>query len=100
MQYDVEDIVALGQRARLAAVEDARFQANAIAEALGMEIGGVRRVSYGASHSSEVRHQDFENDTISVTGSRITATVRFEADQPMRFEDEDVTITFILVSAE
>jgi len=100
LQYDVEDILALSQTARLHAVEDARSQANAIADALGMEIGGVQRVSYGASHSSQVRHPDFENDRIIVTGSRIAASVRFEADQPMRFEDEDVTITFILVPAE
>ena len=100
LEYSVEDILALSQAARLLAVEDARSQANSIADALDMNIGGVQRVSYGTAHSSQVRHREFDSDRIIVTGSRIAATVRFEADQPMRFEDEDVTITFILVPPE
>jgi len=100
LEYGVEDIQALSRRARLIAVEDARGQATAIAEALGMEIGGVQQVSYGSSHLNHVQHESSGDDRIIVTGSRITASVRFQADQPMRFTDEDVTITFILVPAE
>lgn len=96
LDYHTDNPAELVDAARVDAIRNARMRAEQLAEAAGMRVTSVQQISYGRGHNSRAHHIDPNDDRIVVTGSRIRATVRFEADDPVRFENESVTVSFII----